>query len=283
MPIAAWDVARAPDLAALVAATLPDEALSADELAAVLWGHDGGVVLGAHDGSAVVAAAVRDHGRPVGFVTLVAVHPDQQRAGAGRELLDVAHRWLADRGASEARTGGAAPWYLWPGVDEDAHAAALQLFTAAGYEETGVEINQRCATTHRAEPPSGVELRRLRAGDDTERALAFARRQWPWWVDELEAAAATGCAHGAFDATTDDAIGFACHSVNRAGWIGPMATDTAHQGRGVGAALLGSLCRDLELAEFSEAEIAWVGPAAFYERVAGARVSRTFRFLQRAI
>ena len=77
-------------------------------------------------------------------------------------------------------------------------------------------------------------------------------------------------------------MGFACHSVNRAGWIGPMATAPRVRGRGVGLALLGAVCRDLDAAELDEAEIAWVGPDAFYEK-AGATLSRRFAVLGRRL
>ena len=58
-----------------------------------------------------------------------------------------------------------------------------------------------------------------------------------------------------------------------------MGTDPTRQHGGVGAALLGQLCRDLQAAEFSSAEIAWVGPVSFYAKAAGAKVSRVFRSL----
>jgi len=71
-------------------------------------------------------------------------------------------------------------------------------------------------------------------------------------------------------------IGFACHSVNRTGWIGPMATDPGRQHAGVGRSLLGEVCASLSDAGHTEADIAWVGPIGFYAK-AGAVVSRVFR------
>jgi hypothetical protein len=72
-------------------------------------------------------------------------------------------------------------------------------------------------------------------------------------------------------------VGFACHSVNRAGWIGPMATDPRWGRGGIGASLLSALCQDLMIAGRRDAEIAWVGPVGFYAKTAGAAVSRVFR------
>lgn len=62
-----------------------------------------------------------------------------------------------------------------------------------------------------------------------------------------------------------------------------MATDPEAQGRGIGAALLGELCRDLMVAGRSDAEICWVGPVSFYAKTAGAAVSRIFRVYRKPV
>ncbi|MEY2437084.1 MAG: hypothetical protein QOF97_1920 [Acidimicrobiaceae bacterium] len=288
----AWGPERAPDLAALAAACLPDEELSADELLACCW-DDPGIVLASPDGSGAVSACVQQQGdRRIAFVKLLVVSPDARRKGTGRALLEALHEWAFEReGAAEVRVGGSAPFYLWPGVDTE-HLEALCLFESLGYWVTGGEVNMSVSTAFRADPPDGVVVRRAVDDEDIERVLALIRRQWPWWEDEAARAIEQGCCHAAFsadvrsadlrdnDAPSDaPALGFACHSVNRAGWIGPMGTDPGRQHGGVGAALLGRLCRDLQIAEYSDAEIGWVGPVSFYAKAAGARVSRTFRSL----
>jgi predicted N-acetyltransferase YhbS len=75
---------------------------------------------------------------------------------------------------------------------------------------------------------------------------------------------------------TDGAtIGFGCHSVNRFGWIGPMATDPALQHAGVGSAVVGAICADLAARGCTTGEISWVSNLRFYGKC-GARVSRVF-------
>lgn len=267
------------ELAGLLADALPGEGLSADELAATLYDDPDGDVLGHPSALGAVGVALRG---ATGYVTVVVVDPAAQRGGIGRSLLDDAHEWLAGRGATRAVTGASAPRYLWPGVDVDAHGPAVGLFAAAGYAEIGRNRNHRCSTSYRAAPPAGVDVRRVRPGHaDADALLALAARRFPQWVDEVGRALPNGCCHGAFDAATGDAVGFGCHSVNRAGWVGPMATDPAARGRGIGAAVLSAVCRDLALAELDEAEIAWVGPDRFYERTAGSTVSRRFTVLAR--
>lgn len=275
-----WDRERAPDLAALVAAALPGEELSADELLACCWDDpSSGAVLATGAGDGAVSVCMQDRGeRRVGFVKLVVVAPTKQRRGAGRELLGAAHDWLFDRGAHEVRVGAAAPFYLWPGCDVQ-HLGALCLFESFGYWTSGGEVNMSCPTSFRADPPAGVTVARVVSDELTARAVALVTREWPGWEAEMRRAIEHGCCHVAI-ADGDDAgtpaLGFACHSVNRAGWIGPMGTDPTRQHGGTGSALLGQLCRDLQAAEYDRAEIAWVGPVRFYAKAAGARVSRSF-------
>lgn len=276
-------VTAAERLAGLLGRTLPGEALSAEELQATLVDDPDGDVLFDPEGLGALGVAQRGD---TGFVTVVAVEPDAHRRGVGSRLLDGAHRWFTEHGVRSVRTGASAPRYLWPGVDIDAHPAAVALFESAGYVVVGEERNHRCAVTFRAPVPDGVAVRRVRPGGSDETAvLALAAASYPWWADEVGRAVPHGCCHAAFAASSAaaPAIGFACHSVNRAGWVGPMATDPVWQGRGVGSALLGAVCRDLELVEFAHAEIAWVGPDAFYERAAGSVPSRRFVVLARTL
>ena len=237
-------------------------------------------MLGLPSGEGAVAACVADEGgRRVGFLKLVAVEPGSRRHGLGRALVDAAHVWMFERDAVEVRVGAAAPFYLWPGCDVQ-HLEALCLFESLGYWTVGAELNMRCSTGFRAVPPTGVRLVRVAERDDVDAVLALVRREWPNWEAETTRGIELG---SCFAALADDdptvALGYASHSVNRRGWIGPMATDARRQHGGVGSALLASLCADMEAAGLDEAEIAWVGPVRFYAKSAGARVSRVFRSL----
>jgi hypothetical protein len=131
-------------------------------------------------------------------------------------------------------------------------------------------------STFRAPCPPGVSLRRVLDDAEVATLADFVGTHWPNWLAEMHRAAEHGCCHGAFEEETDQPIGFACHSVNRAGWVGPMGTDPARRTGGVGWAMLGELCRDLMVAKFDDVEISWVGPVRFYAK-AGATVSRSFR------
>ena len=211
-----------------------------------------------------------------GVVLLLAVAPDAEGHGLGRSLLDVATAWAFDHGAARVVLGGLAPFYLWPGVDVR-FTRMLALADSAGFRETGAALNLTCPTGFRQDPPADASVRRVLEGEDAGRVLGFCEERFPHWVDEVGRGIEHGCCHVAVDDASGAVLGFAAHSVNRAGWFGPTGVDPAARGRGVGGALLAACCRDLQIAEYRDCEIAWIGPIGFYAKAAGATVSRVFR------
>jgi GNAT superfamily N-acetyltransferase len=183
-----------------------------------------------------------------------------------REVCDRAR----SRGARSMHLANAVPRYVWPGV-EIANTRAGMLFETLGFTPDLVGVNMAIPTTFHREAPPGVHVERER-GDG---AITFAAREYPHWVEELSCAIANGTA---FAARKEDGstIGFACHSVNRRAWIGPMATEASRQHGGVGSALLAAVCADLAGEGVATGEIAWVSNLRFYGKC-GATVSRVFQ------
>ncbi|MGH8985334.1 MAG: GNAT family N-acetyltransferase [Acidimicrobiia bacterium] len=254
-------------LTALCAAALPEEKLTTADIETCCFGPDTDVL---GDERAAAAVTVKRSGDiAVAWLLLLAVHPDEQRRGRGRALVDSAIAHAREQGAIELHLGNCAPRYVWPGVDFR-FTAALALFEACGFEPYGAECNMTIPTSLRAEPPAGVTTA-LEVGDG---ALELARRRYPHWIDETERAIERGTCFAA--GVGGETVGFACHSANRAGWIGPMATDPARTRGGVGRALLAAVCADLEQRGHLRGDIAWVGPVGFYAKC-GATVSRVFR------
>ena len=268
-----WARERSSQLAALVDHALPDEGLTEAEIAFCCWTADGGdgTVLGLPSGDGAIAVNVADEGpRRIGYIKLVAVDPAAQRRGHGRALVEAAQHWAFASGAAEVRVGAAAPFYLWPGCDVD-HLAALCLFESLGYWAVGAELNMRCADRAPRRPAEG-------------RRACYASRTATWATPSSRSCVASGRTGSrkrsrgielgtCFAALADDdpsvALGYASHSVNRRGWVGPMATDQTRQHGGIGSALLACLCEDMQAQGLDEAEIAWVGPVRFYAEGGG--------------
>ena len=279
-----WDVSRLDDLARLVGAALPDEALTADELQSCCY-DDPSVVVGIDDAAgplAVGAVSVADHhGFVSASVKLLVVRPGSQRSGIGRAVLEALEREARSAGATTISLGGSVPSYLWPAVDVS-HLGMLCLAEAAGYRGGHLDMNMSLPVTFRRRPPEGIVIERVLADDIAAEVVQWCDATFPQWTPEVRTAIEQGGCHVAIDDATGAVRGVGCHSVNRAGWVGPMATDPVHQTAGVGSALLSVICTDLMVAGRKEAEISWVGPVRFYAK-AGAVVSRVFRSLSRPL
>lgn len=262
-------------LAALCAAAMPHERLTPAELAHVCSnsagddhaiGHD---VLGDRDGAAVYTLR-RVGGEVRAWLLLVAVAPHRQGKGLGKDLVAAVAGSARDRGAVSLHLANAVPRYLWPGL-ELANTRAGMLAESAGFTPDLVAVNMAIDTGFRQDAPAGITVER----EATSGALELAASQFPHWVDELTVAFDQGTAFAARDAS-GRTVGFGCHSCNRAGWIGPMATDRASQGAGIGGAVLAAVCADLARRGVPTGEISWVSNLRFYGKC-GAVVSRVFQ------
>ena len=259
----------APDgLARLVDAALPDEGLTSADVEVCCYGPDT-AILGDEHGTAVLTVKRSGNDLAVAWLVLLAVHPDCQREGRGRALVAACAAKARAAGAVDLHLGTAVPRYVWPGVDFR-FTAALAFFEAVGFEPYGAACNMAIPTSFRADSSADVVVDR----ENGDGATALASRSFPHWRDEVERGTAAGNCYAARSGVAT--IGFACHSVNRAGWIGPMATDPGRRRAGVGRSLLAAVCSALAAEGHAVADIAWVGPIGFYAK-AGATVSRVFR------
>ena len=265
-------------LAALCAAAMPEENLTAGELTHLCFGaNDVGPngevapdeIFGDEHGAAVMQTQrFGDH--VAAWLVLVVVHPTQQSTGRAKELVTAVIERARKIGAHDLLLASAIPRYLWPGVDT-ANTRAGMLLETLGFERDWVGINMAIDTSFRRTPPPGVTVER----ETGLGAHNFAAVAYPHWVPELDRAVSLGTAFAARNAE-GVTIGFACHSVNRAGWIGPMATDPTLQHGGVGSSVLAAVCADLDRIGLASGEISWVSNLRFYGKC-GARVSRVFQ------
>jgi mycothiol synthase len=257
------------ELAEVCTAALPGEQLTPEDLA-TCCGAPGTEILGDEDGA--VAWVRKDFdGVGVAWILLLAVRPERRRTGIARGLVDAVVGECRAAGVREVHTGNCAPRYVWPGVDLS-QTEALACFQDLGFEAYDHGLNMLLPTAYRAAPPPGVSVER-ETGDD---AIDLARREFPQWEDEITRGIEHGTTFAARD-TEGRTIAFGAHSVNRATWIGPMATDPSRRHGGTGHAILAALAADIGSSYgVDAAEIAWVAPVPFYAK-AGAVAHRAFR------
>lgn len=108
-------------------------------------GEDSGFFVAEDAGKLVgfVRAIVRRHSNDrlgiepdLGWISVIAVSPDHQRRGIGRQLVAAAESYLrrhARRRVWVCGNTGSAPGYVFPGVDQDAYGGAVEFFLKAGY------------------------------------------------------------------------------------------------------------------------------------------------------
>ena len=259
-------------LAALCAAAMPEERLTPEELAYLCFGTsaegDNDEIFGDERGAAVMQIQ-RFDSHVAAWLVLVAVQPGAQSRGLGQALVRAVIDRAAQLGAHDVLLASAIPRYIWPGVDT-ANTRAGMLFESLGFERDWVGTNMTIDTSFRKPPPDGITVE-FETGSG---AHDFAASAFPHWIPELDRAVELGTAVAA-RAADGRTVGFSCHSVNRAGWIGPMATDPTLQHGGVGSAVLAAVCADLERRGSATGEISWVSNLRFYGKC-GARVSRVF-------
>jgi GNAT superfamily N-acetyltransferase len=241
---------------------------------------------GAWDGDALVGVAAVA-GR---YVRVIAVVPRARKRGAGSALLAACEDVARTAGEPRLRALDQPGNYLAPGVDER-NTDAIAWLERRGFARAGeprcnvlidVRANSRVSAARAGELAAaaaaarGYEVRRAR-GDERALLDAVASEFGGAWPFELERALGHAPA-GVHVATKDGAYcAFAAHDGNNRGlgWFGPTGTWPAHRGQGLGEALLVACLVDVA-AEHARCEVAWIGPRAFYDKVAGIIDERRF-------
>jgi GNAT superfamily N-acetyltransferase len=248
--------------------------------------------VGAWEGGALVGVAAVSGNR----IRVLAVAPGARGCGIGGALLDACCAVARTAGVTALRTLDQPGNYLAPGIDER-NAEAIAWLERRGWRRHGeprvnvlldVRGNPRVSAARAGElammaAARGYEIRRAR-GDDRALLGAVAAEFGGAWPFELERALA-GERPGVHVAIKDGAYcGFAAHDGNNRGlgWFGPMGTWPAHRGHGLGEALLVACLVDVA-AHHAQCEVAWIGPRAFYDKVAGIAGERRFAVLTREL
>jgi GNAT superfamily N-acetyltransferase len=223
------------------------------------------------------------------WIRLIAVVPEARRRGHGSALLAACEAAALATGATKLSALAQPGNYLAPGVDER-NVEAIAWLEKRGFAR-GSELRENVLVNVRDNPrvtperlaeavatarEHGYEIRRATIAEREALAAAIAGEfggAWPF-----EVARAIGDPSGVHVALKDDAFcAFAAHDGNNRGlgWFGPTGTWPAHRGQGLGEALLLACLVDVA-AVHTNCEIAWIGPRAFYDKVAGVVGQRRF-------
>ncbi len=227
--------------------------------------------------------------KPLGYLTLMAVHPDHQRLGIGSRLIGAVESRLRDDGASKILLGGSFH-HVFPGIpvaSDEAAEPAVAFFTAHGYA-LGQEVWD--VRRNLAQPPDLPALGELRAGvelrptrpEETARMQEFLERDFAgrWPRDVAHHLAHGGSASRIFGLFVEgDPLGFALlhlpASVGALRWagftpeiaaLGPIGVSPALRGQGMGLALLVRALEQLRVWGATETVIDWTDLLDFYSR-----------------
>jgi len=227
----------------------------------------------------------QDQAEKPGFVKLLAIDPALQRRGLCSRLLQELEDRLQRLGCAVVRLFDSNPNYLVPGLDPR-YTEAVAFFEKRGYERFGETSNMEADLFSQefdtvAEESKlrtdGIELRRAIMGDH-EVVMQLLQHLWPAWIPEVQRAFLNYPVSLHLASFQDRVIAFAAYDTNNfnTGWFGPMGTDPAARGKGVGGVLLKRCLMDIKAQGHRSAVIPWVGPHAFYNHRCGARISRIF-------
>ncbi len=239
---------------------------SIDELDGALFTPEQPAVVRGDPAVGVVATVESDHGA---HVRLLVVDPDARRRGNGHGLLRAAHADARMAGHASITAGADGPFFLWPGVPST-DTALLCLLERHHYTRVEANFDMTIDLTTIADDPGGHTLA---VPADREEIATFMAKHWPSWKAEV----LRGLDKGNLVIARDDEgiSAFCAFEVNRAGFLGPVASRPDRIGRGAGTPALVGALHELRARGRSSIEVTWVGPIVPYARLGG-RVSSVY-------
>lgn len=233
--------------------------------------------------------ACRRSSTGTGYLKLLAVDPEWRRQGLGRQLVQQLESNLRRAGAERVRVAESQPNYLVPGEDVR-YTPALCFWEQRGYQKIGETYNLKCWLEREnfdtRQEESGlpkVEFRRAHPAD-WPTLEDFLAQHFPGWQYEV-AQMLKNQPVSLHLAIQGDLLGFAGFDGNNlgSGWFGPMGTQPAARGLGLGRILLRRCLADLKAQGHPTCWIPWVGPYGFYCRHSPSCIERVFWRLEKPL
>lgn len=288
-----------PALLDLCQRTLPYDSFNLPLLRRRVWQephHTPAYQITAWDGdrlAGVMLGGIRETQEGMGaWIRLFAVDVPYRRQGLGSALLAELEGRLRDAAYKRLRVGNSAPNYLWPGLDVR-YTPAFCFLQKHGFERTGEAVNMLVDLHARSWDTSadeerlaaeGFAFRRLTPADGEEFAAWLTQRWNPTWLAEGLSSYANNPI-STFIATYQGRIcAFASYNVAIFdNGFGPTGTEEALRGRRLGRILFYRCMEDMRQLGHATAEVCWVGPIAFYAKVADAWIHRVFWWMEKSL
>ena len=235
-----------------------------------------------------------------GWITAFFVDPAYRRRGMGTALLEAGLDFLRSKGRTEVWCNGYAPYYVFPGIDEE-YTGALSFVEAKGFAKLsspvamgmrleGVRMPDKVRERYAELRQEGYEVRMFRR-EDTLPLLEFAEKHFAHWAPSV----LDGLQHGNLEIVVatqhGEVVGFTQweNSYNdppkgAQGRFGPFGVRSDLQSKGIGAVIFYTL---IERVAGNGARYLWFGWAGgrnlgFYQR-AGCTVTRQFHLFRRLL
>lgn len=226
-----------------------------------------------------------------GWITVLAVHPEHQRGGIGRALLANAIDYLRGKGRRRiwaCGNTGSAPGYVFPGVDRDAYAGGLHLFTKAGFvvDHEPVAMSRETidfdvARFHAEAWAKGKDITiETLSPVRTQDFLLFMAESFPGdWNIAARQQIRSGRLHEVLIARRGETIVGYCQWEGE--HFGPFGVAAAERKAGIGAKLFVEAVRRIRAADGRSVWFNWAddAPARFYSRF-GLAPTRRFAILR---
>jgi len=220
-----------------------------------------------------------------GYVKLLCVSKDNRRNNIAQQLYDILEDKFRDEEVKVIRVGESYPNYLMPGVDPY-YTEAICFFERNSFEKFNdtanlvVELTQQEFDTKDAENHLHIENIFVKRAEqkDKEKVLDWLQNAFEGWIPEVTEAFNCDPIPLFISGKAGSVWAFSAYEVNNkgTGWFGPMGTDIATRGKGIGAVLLKRCLKAMKEEGFTKAIIPWVGPIPFYMHYANAKVNRIF-------